>query len=142
MVHALKEAWRVSRSTVLDIRPLVNAPQIWVKDRAGREANCGALVRRATAPENHAGATEALAQALSAGWFTRVAAQQFDWVDAFEDADSLVDEVTEEWDNWLIDEDTALTLVRALDRAGRGARPFIRQGIGAQVLKKAGAKLV
>ncbi len=139
MVHALQEAWRVARAMVLDIRPLPAAPQLWVRDRAGREAKCGDLARRADAPEAHAEAERAVGQVVrcASPYFTAAAARQFDWIDVFEDPDELIEEVSEEWENWIVDEDTALKLMRTVSDTGRGAAPFIRQAIKAQVLKKA-----
>jgi len=138
MVHALQETWRVTRSTVLDIRPIVDAPRIGVKDRVGQEKDCGSLKWSGGGPERHAEATAAVSRVVEEGSFTIGAARQFEWVDSFEDVDELVATVAEDWESWSIDEDASLCLMQAMEKGGRGAVPLIRQGIRAQVLKKVG----
>ena len=138
MVHALTEAARVAQTTVLDIRPLIEPPEIWVRDqRAGAEARCGALQRKPDAPPSHVSAANAVARVVAEGLFTIEKIERFEWIDVYESIDELIEEVAEEWENWLIEEEVSLKLVRELERAGRGAQPFIRQDIQAQVLKKA-----
>lgn len=138
MVHALKETWRMTRSTVLDIRPIVDAPRIGVKDRAEQERDCGGLKWSSGGPQSHAEAAAAVSRVVEAGLFTIGAARQFEWVDSFEDVDELVAAVAEDWESWSIDEDASLCLMQAMEKGGRGTAPFIRQGIRAQVLKKIG----
>ena len=137
MVHALTEAARVAQTTVLDIRPLLEPPEIWVRNRAGADARCGGLQRKPDAPPSHVSAAKAVARAVNDSLFTIEKVERFEWIDVYESIDELIEEVAEEWENWLIEEDVSLKLVREMERAGRGAQPFIRQGIQAQVLKKA-----
>jgi SAM-dependent methyltransferase len=134
---ALRECWRVAASAVLDIRPLADAPQVWVRNRAGQDAACGELSRRPGGPRHyHAEATAAVERAVLDGWFTVDTARHFDWIDTYEDAGELVASVEEDWEDWIVGEDTSLALLAALDQAGRGAIPFTRQGIQAQILRK------
>ena len=134
---SLRECWRVASSAVLDIRPIVDAPQVWVRDRSGREVACGELSRRPGGPRHyHAEAAAAVERAVLDGWFTIVTIRHFDWVDTFTDAEELVASVEEDWEDWTVNEDTSLALLAGLDRAGRGAVPFTRQGIQAQILRK------
>jgi SAM-dependent methyltransferase len=136
-IPALREGWRVAASVVLDIRPVVDPPQVWVRDRAGHETACGELSRRPGGPRHyHAEARAALDRALAEGWFTLAEAHHFEWVDTYADAEELVASVEEDWEDWIVGEDTSLALIRALARAGRGAVPFTRQGIQAQLLRK------
>ncbi len=134
--QALSEARRVSCGTLLDVRVTLPPPEIWVRNRAGRNINCGPLTRQADMEHNIA-ATQIMDWALREGWFTVVAARQFDWIDAYESGDELVAEVSDDWENWIIGEDVSIRLARTLADAGRGAVPFIRQGVLAQVLKVA-----
>lgn len=134
--QALAEAMRVSRGTLLDVRVTMPPPEIWVRNRAGQDMNCGPLTRQADMEHNIA-ATQTMEWALREGWFTVGASRQFDWIDAYESGDELVAEVSDEWENWIIGEDLSLRLARILADAGRGAIPFIRQGVLAQVLRMA-----
>ena len=136
MVHALTEAARVAQTTVLDIRPLIEPPEIWVRDQAGADTRCGGLQRKPDAPPSHISAANAMAQVVAEGLFAIEKVERFEWIDVYESLDELIEAVAEEWENWLIEEDVSLKLVREMERAGRGAQPFIRQGIQAQVLKK------
>lgn len=133
---ALSEACRVSRGTLLDVRVTLSPPEIWVRNRARRDINCGPLTRQADMDHNIA-ATQIMDWALREGWFTVAASRQFDWIDAYESGDELIAEVSDEWENWAVGEDASLCLARTLADAGRGAVPFIRQGVLAQVLKVA-----
>lgn len=134
-MHALREAVRVSRGTVLDIRATLPPPLVWVRNRAGQDINCGPVSRK-TESEHNLAANQAVGQALSDGWLMVADSRQFDWVDVYESGDELVEEVSDEWENWYIGEDLSIKLARALSDAGRGAVPFITQGVQAQVLKK------
>jgi hypothetical protein len=136
MVHALKEIWRVTRVHVLDIRPRPGEPQVIVRDRNGRDTICGGLHWNGGDPEGHPHAEGALSQVIAEGWFTIAAEEQFDWIDAFESVDELVESISEEWESRNLGEETALKLVRAVEAAGRGATPFIRQPIGIRLLQK------
>jgi hypothetical protein len=140
MVHALKEAWRVTRSTLLDIRPMIEPPSVWVRDRAGRDAACGGLLWKGGEPYLHGSANAALAAVVEQGLFTVEVSRQFEWFDLFENLDEMVETVAEEWDNWSLDEDTSLNVMRALEASGRGATLYVKQNIQAQVLRK--SKLV
>jgi len=131
---ALSEARRVSRGTLLDLRVTLPPPEIWVRNRAGLDIECGPLTRQADMQHNVA-ATQIMEWALREGWFTVAASRQFDWIDAYESSDELVAEVSDDWENWTIGEDVSLRLMRTLADAGRGAVPFIKQGVMAQVLK-------
>jgi SAM-dependent methyltransferase len=134
-MQALREAVRVSRETILDIRATLPPPLVWVRNRSGQDINCGPVSRK-TESEHNLTANEAVAQAIRDGWLTVTASRQFDWVDVYESGDELVGEVSDEWENWYIGEDLSIKLARALSDAGRGAVPFITQGVQAQVLKK------
>lgn len=138
MGHALRETWRVARSMVLDIRPAAEAPQVWVRDRAGRESLCGGLLWKGGEVHLHRAANEAVRQVLAESLFAVKAARQFDWVDAYENTDELIEDIADEWDNWGLDEDVSLRLVQTMERAGKGASPFVRQSIQAQLLQKLG----
>jgi SAM-dependent methyltransferase len=132
--QALTEALRVSRGTLLDVRVTVPPPEIWVRNRAGRDLKCGPLTRNADMEHNIA-ATQITDWALHESWFTVAAAREFDWIDAYESGDELIAEVSDEWENWVVGEDASLRLARTLSDAGRGAVPFIKQGVLAQLLK-------
>ncbi len=136
MVHALKETWRVSRAHLLDIRPRLGEPQVIVRDRNGRDTICGGLHWNGDDPEGHPLAEAALSQVIAEGLFTIVAEKQFDWIDAYESVDELVEAINEEWESRSLGEEAALKLMRAMEAAGRGAVPFIRQPIGIRLLKK------
>lgn len=138
MVHALREVWRAARSAVLDIRPTAESPVVWVRDRAGQETKCGDLHWKCGEAHAHRSANAAVEAVVAEGLFTLAEFRQFDWVDEFDDADDLVGTVADEWEHWSIEEDTSLRLVQTLKRAGRGAAPFIRQTIRAQMLRKIG----
>lgn len=135
MVHALREAARVTRSVVVDIRPRVEPPQVWVRTRTGAEARCGGLVWKGRAVYIHRAANEAVQAVLDQKLFEVESAGSFEWLDSFDSTAELVELVEEDWDNWTVGEETALRLVKLMEP---GARPFIRQGIQAQVLKKVG----
>lgn len=139
MVHALKETWRVTRAHVLDIRPLVGAPKVFVSDaRHGAkrsETLCGSLRPCSAEADMHAKADAAVDRVAAEGWFTTAAMQTFEWTDWFDSADELVEAVHEEWESWAVEEDTALKLMHTMERAGRGAAA-IRQSIGVRLLKK------
>jgi hypothetical protein len=135
MVHALQETWRVTRSAVLDVRPIVGEPQVIVRDRNGSETVCGGLRWDSPDPEGHPEADAALAQALAEGWFAVAASRQFDWVDVFKSADELAETIHEEWERDM-DEETTLRLMRGMRQAGRGAEAVIRQAIRIQLLRK------
>jgi Methyltransferase domain len=132
---ALHEAVRVSRGSVLDIRAILPPPVVWVRTRAGQDINCGPVTRK-TGTEHNRAANAAVAQALNDGWLTRVDSRHFDWIDVYESGDALVGEVTDEWENWFVGEDLSLKLARTLSDSGRGAQPFIAQGVQAQLLRK------
>jgi hypothetical protein len=142
MVHALKEAWRVTRAEVLDIRPLIGEPQVIVRDRRGRDVVCGGLSWNGgrhgsdADPEGHPEAEAALKRALAEGWFEVQSTAQFDWIDEYGSADELLESVEEDWVSRNISEDTALRLAQAMDDAGSGAAPFIRQPVGVRLLIK------
>ena len=135
MVHALREAARVTRSVVVDIRPRVEPPQVWVRTRTGAEALCGGLVWKGGPVYIHLAANEAVQAALDQKLFEVESAGSFEWLDSFDSTEELVELVEEDWDNWTVGEETALRLVKLMES---GAGPFIRQGIQAQVLKKVG----
>jgi len=126
----------VARWFVLDIRPVADEPEVWVRDRSGGETRCGGLTWVGDGPVGHAQASAAVDQILNEGWFAAPAPRRFEWVDVFDDADDLIECVSEEWEHRSVGEETSLRLVEALSRAGRGAAPFIRQGIQAQLLRK------
>jgi hypothetical protein len=136
MVHALKEAWRVARAEVLDIRPLIGEPQVIVRDRRGRDVVCGGLSWIGGDPEGHPEADAALKRVLAEGWFEVQSTAQFDWIDEYGSADELLESVEEDWVSRSISEDTALRLAQAMDDAGSGAAPFIRQPVGVRLLIK------
>lgn len=140
MVHALKETWRVSGAHLLDIRPRLGEPQVIVRDRDRRDTICGGLHwnggRQDSGAEGHPHAEAALSQVIAEGIFTVVAEKQFDWIDAYESVDELVEAVNEEWESRSLGEEAALKLMRTMEAAGRGAVPFIRQPIGLRLLKK------
>lgn len=133
MVHALHEAARVARSVVVDIRPRVEPPEVWVRTLAGQEVSCGGLVWKGGEVYVHRAANEAVRTALADGLFVSAATGSFEWLDQFESIEELVEMVEEDWDNWTVGEDTALRLVKV---GQPGAVPFIRQGIQLQVLRK------
>ena len=135
MVHALQETWRVTRSAVLDVRPIVGDPQVIVRDRNGSETACGGLRWDSSDPEGHPEADAALARALAEGWFAVDASRRFDWVDVFKSADELAETIHEEWERDM-DEETTLRLMHGMRRAGRGAEAMIRQAIRVQLLRK------
>src|SRR5258708_294312 len=134
--QALREAWRVAKTTILDVRAALAPPEIWVRSSAKGDLNCGPLTRREPHTHYNEEASEALALALNAGWLTLTSRREFDWIDTYETVDALIGEITDEWESWLIDEDLALTTVRTMAEAGRGAIPFVRQGVQAQRLQK------
>lgn len=136
MVHALKEAWRVTRAEVLDIRPLVGEPQVIVRDRRGRDWACGGLHWDGGDPEGHPEAEEAVMRVVAEGRFKIESTAQFDWIDEYESADELIESVEEDWASRGISEDTALQLARSIADAGLGAAPFIRQPVGVRLLRK------
>lgn len=140
MVHALKETWRVSRAHLLDIRPRLGEPQVIVRGRDERDTVCGGLHwnggRQDSGAEGHPHAEAALSQVIAEGMFTVVAEKQFDWIDVFESVEELVESVAEDWESRALGEEAALKLMRAMEAAGRGAVPFIRQPIGLRLLKK------
>jgi hypothetical protein len=141
MVHALKETWRVSGAHLLDIRPRLGEPQVIVRDRDGRDTICGGLHWNGDDPEGHPHAEAALSRVVAEGLFTVIAEKQFDWIDAFESVDELVESVGEEWESRNLGEEAALKLMRTMETAGRGAVPFIRQPIGIRLLKKVDSAL-
>lgn len=136
MVHALHQIWRVTRSTVLDIRPLALSPLIYVRDRNGVDTFCGELTWCDDSGQHHIQSDAALARAISDGKFVVEAQDQFNWFDTFETTDELVEQVHDEWITWTVGEDAALKLMRVMETAGQGAIPYLRQGIGVRVLKK------
>jgi len=137
MVHALEEAWRVAQSTLLDIRPVVEPPVVWVRDRAGREIECGDLLWKGGEPHTHRSANAALATAVEQGLFVVEASRQFEWFDVFDNIDEMVETITEEWENWSLDEATSLRVMKVLEASGRGTALFVKQGVQVQVLRKA-----
>jgi SAM-dependent methyltransferase len=134
--RALSEAVRVASSAVLDIRAGVTPPAIFLRTQAGDDILCGPLKRTVGDTHSNEGASRVVAEAVKAGRLVVSAAQEFDWVDVYDTADEMVSEIAEEWQSWVIDEDTVLRLMRLLEMHGRGARPFVRQGIRAQLLRK------
>ncbi len=136
MVHALKETWRVTGAHLLDVRPRPGEPQVIARDRNGRDTICGGLHWNGGGPEGHPRAEAALSQVIAEGLFTIVVEKQFDWIDAYESVDELVEAVNEEWESRSLGEEAALKLMRTMEAAGRGAVPFIRQPIGIRLLKK------
>ena len=136
MVHALKEAWRAARAEVLDIRPLVGAPQVIVRDRRGRHWACGGLHWDGGDSEGHPEAEEAVMRVVAEGRFKIESAAHFDWIDEYESANELIESVEEDWASRGMGEDTALRLAQSLADAGPGAVPFIRQPIGVRLLRK------
>ena len=135
MVHALHETWRVSRNEVLDIRPLALSPLVYVRDRNGGDTFCGELKWHDDSGQHHIQSDEALATIVAEGKLIIVQEDRFDWYDTFDTADELVEHVHDDWLTWVVDEDTALKLMRAMKESGRGATAFIRQGIGVRLLK-------
>jgi len=135
MVHALHETWRVTRSEVLDIRPLALAPLVFVRDRNGSEVFCGELQWCDDSGQHHVQSDTALARVIADNKFLIAKEDRFDWYDTFETADALVEQVHDDWLTWTVDEDTGLKLARVVKDLGRGAVPFIKQGIGVRLLK-------
>lgn len=133
MVHALLETARVTRSVVVDIRPRVEAPEVWVRTRTGAEVLCGALLWKGGEIYVHGAATEAVQTVITQGAFAIESTGSFEWIDQFESTDELVEIVEEDWDNWSVGEETALRLLNAMEP---GATLFVRQGIQVQVLRK------
>ena len=136
MVHALHETWRVTRSEVLDIRPLALSPLVFVRDRNGGDTFCGELKWCDDSGQHHIQSDTALARVVAEDKFIIAKEDRFDWYDTFETTDELVEQVHDDWLTWSVDEDTALKLMRAMKDSGRGATAFIRQGIGVRLLKK------
>lgn len=134
--QALREAWRVARSTVLDIRAVLTPPEIWVRTNARGDLNCGPLTRREPHTHYNEEASQALDAALRDGWLRLVDRREFEWIDTYETVDEMIGEITDEWDSWIIEEDLALKTVRTFAEAGRGAIPFVRQGVHIQRLQK------
>jgi len=135
MVHALHETWRVTRSEVLDIRPLALAPLVFVRDRNGSEVFCGELQWCDDSGQHHVQSDTALARVIADNKFLIAKEDRFDWYDTFETADALVEQVHDDWLTWTVDEDTGLKLARVVKDLGRGAVPFIKQGIRVRLLK-------
>lgn len=136
MVHALHETWRVTRSEVLDIRPLALAPLVFVRDRNGGSTFCGELKWCDDSGQHHIQSDTALARVIADNKFVITQEDRFDWHDTFNTADELVEQVHDDWLTWTVDEDTALKLMRTMKDSGRGAVAFIKQGIGVRLLKK------
>ena len=136
MVHALHETWRVTRDEVFDIRPHVFAPLIYVRDRNGGEAFCGELTWCDDSGQHHIQSDAALARVIAVGKFVIAKEDHFDWFETFDTADELVEQVHDDWITWTVDEDVALRLMRAMKDSGRGAKAFIKQGIGVRLLKR------
>jgi len=134
--QALREAWRVAKTTVLDVRAVLAPPEIWVRTASKGDLNCGPLTRREPHTHYNEEASDALALALNQGLFALSDHREFDWIDTYETVDELIGEITDEWESWIIDEDLALRTVRTASEAGRGAIPFVRQGVQAQRLQK------
>ncbi len=135
MVHALHETWRVTRSEVLDIRPLALAPLVFVRDRNGGSTFCGELKWCDDSGQHHIQSDTALARVIADNKFVITKEDRFDWYDTFNTADELVEQVHDDWLTWTVDEDTALKLMRTMKDSGRSAVAFIKQGIGVRLLK-------
>ena len=136
MVHALQETWRVTHVHVLDVRPRVGEPQVIVRDRDGWDTICGGLHWNGDDPEGHPHAEAALARVIAEGKFVVAAEKEFDWIDSYESVDELVESINDDWVSRGLGEETALKLMRAMETAGRGATPFIRQQVGMRLLRK------
>ncbi len=136
--QALREAWRVAKGIVLDIRAVLAPPEIWVRSTARGDLRCGPLTRREPHTHYNEEASQALTAAIQAGWFIPTERREFEWLDVYETVDEMVGEITDEWESWIIDEDLALKVVQTVADAGRGAVPFVRQGVQAQLLRKSG----
>lgn len=134
--QALREAYRVARASVLDIRAALAPPEILVRTQNRGDLLCGPLVRRVPHSHYNEEASVALEAALADGVFARRERREFDWIDVYENVDEMIGEITEEWESWIIDEDLALKTVRTFAEAGRGAIPFVRQGVQMQILQK------
>ena len=135
MVHALHETWRVTRSEVLDIRPLALAVSLCSRSKRRRHL-CGELKWCDDSGQHHIQSDTALARVVAEDKFIIAKEDRFDWYDTFETTDELVEQVHDDWLTWSVDEDTALKLMRAMKDSGRGATAFIKQGIGVRLLKK------
>lgn len=134
--QALREAFRVARSVILDIRAVLDPPEMWLRDSHGRELRCGPLQRAPGDTHSNEGASLAVAGALEAGWLRLADYRDFVWLDVYETVDEMLSEITEEWQSWVVDEEVVLRLMRLAAEVGRGAIPYVRQGVRAQVLTR------
>ena len=148
MVHALDEAWRVLcladhkqsgppfRNGLIDIRPQPGDPMVVVYSRDGEEINCGPLRSKESGYNRHQSAEQALKTVAEAGKFSIAEARAFEWIDEYESADELSKDVDEGWSTRMLDEDTALALMHALDRLDGAGTAIIRQSIRIRFLRK------
>ncbi len=148
MVHALNEAWRVLRLSdhnqsvppyqrgLIDIRPWHGDPLVVVKSHAGEEINCGPLRPKESGYTHYSDAEQALETVVAANKFSIAESHTFEWIDEFESADELATEVDESWSSRMLDEDTALALMHALERLDGAGTAIIRQSIRIRFLRK------
>ena len=148
MVHALNEAWRVLRRSdhdqsappfrhgLIDIRPQPGDPLVVVQSQAGEEINCGPLRSKESGYNRHESAEQALDAVVGAGKYSIAEARAFEWIDEYESADELSTDVDESWSTRMLDEDTTLALMHALDRLDGAGTAIIRQSIRIRFLRK------
>lgn len=134
--EALREALRVSTGLVLDIRAVLAPPEIWIRTQNNGDLNCGPLTKREPHTHYNEEASQIVNAALTEGWLRLEDRREFEWIDVYETVDELIGEITDEWESWIIEEDLALKTVNTFAQAGRGAVPFVRQGVQAQLLCK------